>query len=104
MKVKEEKGKFWLKTQQSENKDHGICYHHSWEIDGEAVETVTDFISLGPRITTGDDCSHEINRSLFLGRNIMTKLDSVLRSRDITLPMKVHLVKAIGFSSGYVWV
>ena len=60
MKVKEEKGKFWLKTQQSENKDHGICYHHSWEIDGEAVETVTDFTLGSSKITADGDCSHEI--------------------------------------------
>ena len=67
----------------------------SWQIDGKAIEKSDRFISLGPRITTGGDCSHEINRSLFLGRNIMTKLDSILKSRDITLPTKVHLVKAM---------
>ena len=66
MKVKEEKGKFWLKTQQSENKDHGICYHHSWEIDGEATETVTDFIFLGSKITADGDHSYELKGTCFL--------------------------------------
>ena len=69
----------------------------SWEIDGEKVETVTDFIFLGPKITTDGDCSHEIKRPLLLGRNAMTNLDSILKSRDITLPTKVHLVKAMVF-------
>ena len=69
----------------------------SWEIDGETVETVTDFISLGSKITADGDCSHEIKRRLLLGRKVMTKLDSTLKSRDITLPTKVHLVKAMIF-------
>ena len=69
----------------------------SWQIDGETVETVTDFIFGGSRITADGDCSHEIKRCLLLGRKVMTKLDSVLKSRDITLPTKVCLVKAMVF-------
>ena len=69
----------------------------SWEIDGETVETVRDFILGGSKITADGDCSHEIRRHLLLGRKIMTSLDSVLKSRDITLPTKVHLVKAVVF-------
>ena len=69
----------------------------SWEIDEETVETVSDFILGGSKITADDDCSHEIKRRLLLGRKIMTNLDSILKSRDITLPTKVHLVKAVVF-------
>ena len=69
----------------------------SWQIDGETMETVTDFIFLGSKITADGDCSHEIKRCLLLGRKVMTKLDNILRSRDITLPTKVHLVKAMFF-------
>ena len=69
----------------------------SWEIDGETVKTVTDFILRGAQITADGDCSHEIKRRLLLGRKVMTKLDSILKSRDITLPTKVHLVKAMVF-------
>ena len=69
----------------------------SWEIDGETVETVSDFIFLGSKITADGDCSHEIKRCLLLGRKVMTNLDSVFKSRDITLPAKVHLVKAMVF-------
>ena len=69
----------------------------SWEIDGETVEAVSDFIFLGSKITADDDCSHEIKRHLLLGRKAMTNLDSILKSRDITLPTKVHLVKAMVF-------
>ena len=68
-----------------------------WEIDGETVETVTDFILGGSKITADGDCSHEIKRCIFLGRKVMTNLDSMLKSRDITLPTKVHLVKAMVF-------
>ena len=75
----------WLKAQLSENKDHGIWSHHSWEIDGETVETVSDFILLGSQITADGDCSHEIKRCLLLGRKVMPNLDSILKSRDITL-------------------
>ena len=69
----------------------------SWEIDGETVETVSDFIFLGSKITADGDCSHEIKRRLLLGRKVMTNLDSIVKSRDITLPTKVHLVKALVF-------
>ena len=70
----------------------------SWQIDGETVETVADFIYLGPKITANGDCSHEIKRRLLLARKVMTNLDSILESRDITLPTKVHLVKAMVFA------
>ena len=69
----------------------------SWQIDGDTVETVTDFIFLGSKITGDGDCSHEIKRCFLLGRKVMTNLDSILKSRDITLPTKVHLVKAVVF-------
>ena len=69
----------------------------SWEIDGETVETVPDFTFLGSKITADGDCSHEIKRRLLLGRKVMTNLDSILKSRDVTLPTKVHLVKAMVF-------
>ena len=69
----------------------------SWQIDGKTMETVTDFIFLGSKITADGDCSHEIKRCLFLGREVMTKLDNIIKSRDITLLTKVHLVKAIVF-------
>ena len=69
----------------------------SWQIDGETVETVADFIFLGSKITADGDCSHEIKRHLLLGRKVMTNLDSILKNRDITLPTKVHLVKAMVF-------
>ena len=77
----------------------------SWEIDGETVETVSDFIFLGSKMTTDGDCSHEIKRRLLLGRKVMSNLESILKSRDITLPAKVRLVKAMyGFSCGHVWM
>ena len=76
----------------------------SWETDGETVETVTDFIFLGSKITADGDCSHEITRHLLLGRKVMTNKDSILKSRDITLPTKVRLVKAMVFFSGHVWM
>ena len=76
-----------------------------WEIDGETVETVSDFISLGSKITADGDCSHEIKRYLLLGRKVMNNLDSMLKSRDIILPAKVHLSsQSYGFSSGHVWM
>ena len=74
----------------------------SWEIDGETVETVSDFIFLGSKITADGDCSHEIKTHLLLGRKAMINLDSILKSRDITLPTKVHIVKSYGFSSSHV--
>ena len=76
----------------------------SWQIDGETVETVSDFFGGGSKITADGDCSQEIKRRLFLGRKVMTNLESTLKSRDITLPTKVHLVKAMVFSSGHVWM
>ena len=75
----------------------------SWEIGEETVKTVSDFIFQGSKITADGDCSHEIKRHLLLGRKVMTNLESVLKSRDITLPTKVLLVKAMVFSSGHVW-
>ena len=76
----------------------------SWEIDGETVETVSDFIFLGSKLTADGDCSHEIKRRLLLARKVMTNLDSILKNRDITLPTKVRLVKAMVFSSSHVWM
>ena len=76
----------------------------SWEIDGESVETVSDFICLGSKIAADGDCSHEIKRRLLLGRKVMTDLDSILKSRDMTLPTKVCLVKGYGFPCGHVWM
>ena len=75
-----------------------------WEIDGETVETVSDFILGGCKITADGDCSHKIKRCLLLGRKVMTNVDSILKSRDITLPTKVRLVKAMVFSCGHVWM
>ena len=74
------------------------------KIDGETMERMTDFIFLGSKIIADGDCSHEIKRHLLLGRKSMTNLDSILKRRDITLPTKVHLVKAVVFSSGHVWM
>ena len=96
MKVEEEKWKSWLKTRRKA-KIVASSPITSWLIDGEKVEKVTDVIFLGSKITTGGDCSHEIKRHLLLGRKAMTNLDSVLKSRDITLLTKVHLVKPMVF-------
>ena len=76
----------------------------SWQIDGEIVETVTVFILWGSKITADGDFCHEIKRRLLLGRKVMTNVDGIFKSRDITLPTKVHLVKAMVFSSGHVWM
>ena len=76
----------------------------SWQIDGETMETVRDFIFGGSKITADGDCSHEIKRCLLLGKKVMTNLDCILKSRDITLSTKVHLVKAMVFSSSHVWM
>ena len=95
MKVKEESEKVGLKLNIQEMKIMASGPITSWEIDGEAVETVSDFVFWGSKITADGDCSHEIKRCLLLGRKVMTNLDSILKSRDITLPTKVCLVKAM---------
>ena len=95
MKVKEESEKVGLKHNIQKTKIMASGPIISWEIDGETVETVSDFIFLGSKITADGDCSHEIKKLLLLGRKVMTNLDSILKSRDITLPTKVHLVKAM---------
>ena len=97
MKVKEESEKVGLKLNIQITKIMASSPITSWEIDGETVETVADFIFLGSTITADGDCSHEIKRHLLLERKVMTSLDSILKSRDITLPTKVRLVKAIVF-------
>ena len=98
MKVKEESEKVGLKLNIQKTKIMASGSITSWQIDGETIETVTDFIFLGSKITADGDCSHEIKRHLVLGRKAMTNLDSILKSREITLPTKVHLVKAMVFS------
>ena len=97
MKVKEETEKVGLKLNIQKTKIMAYGPITSWEIDGETVETVSDFILGGSKITTDGDCSHETKRRLFLGRKVMTNLDSIFKSRDVTLPTKVHLVKAMVF-------
>ena len=94
MKVKEESEKVGLKLNIQKTKIMASSPITSWEIDGETVETLSDFIFWGSKITADGDCSHEIKRHLLLGRKVMTNLDSIFKSRDITLPTKVHLVKA----------
>ena len=98
MKVKEESEKVGLKLNIQKTKITASGPITLWQIDGETVETVADFIWGGSKITADGDCSHEIKRHLLLGRKVMTNLDSILKSRDITLPTKVHLVKAMVFS------
>ena len=97
MKVKEESEKVGLKLNNQKTKIMASSPIPSWQIDGETVETVSDFIFLGSKITPDGDCSHEIKRCLLLGRKVMTTLESILKSRDITLPTKVRLVKAVVF-------
>ena len=97
MNVKEESEKVGLKFNIQKMKIMASGPITSWQIDGETVETVSDFILGGSKITADDDCSHEIRRRLLLGRKVMTNLDSILKSRDITLPTKVCLVKAMVF-------
>ena len=97
IKVNQENEKVGLKFNIQKMKIMASGPIASWEIDGETVETVSDFISLGSKITADGDCSHEIKRHLLLGRKVMTNLNSILKSRDITLPTKVRLVKAIVF-------
>ena len=95
MKMKDGSEKAGLKLNIQKANTMASCPNTSWQIDGETMETVTSFIFLGSNITAGGDCSHEIERSLLLGRKVMPNLDSILRSRDITCPTKVHLVKAM---------
>ena len=95
--VKEESKKVGLKLSIQKAKIMASGPITSWQIDGETMETVTDFTFLGSKITTDGDCSHEIKRHFLLGRKVMTNLDSILKSRDFTLPAKVHLVKAMVF-------
>ena len=99
MKVKVESEKSWLKAQHSENEDHGIWSHHFMVNRWETVETVSDFILGGSKITVDGDFSHEIKRRLLLGRKVMTNLDSIFKSRDIPLPSQGY-----GFSCGHVWM
>ena len=101
MKGKEESGKSWLKAQQSKIQDLAFCPITSWQIEEETMETVRDFIFLGSKTTADSDCSHEIKRHLLLGRKAVTNLESILKSRDITLSTKVHLVKAMVFPVMY---
>ena len=97
MKVKEENEKVGLKLNIQKMKIMASCPITSWEIDGETVEAVSDFIFLGSKITADGDCSHEIKRCLLLGRKVITNLDSIFKNRDMTLPTKVRLVKAMVF-------
>ena len=97
IKVKEESEKVGSKLNSQKTKIMASGPIPSWQIDGETMETVTDFIFLGSKIIADGDCSHEIKRCLLLGRKVMTNRDSILKSRDITLPTKVHLVKAMVF-------
>ena len=97
MKVKEESENVGLKLNIQKTKIMASGPITSWQIDGETVDTVSDFIFLSSKITADGDCSHEIKRHLLLGRKVMTSLESIFKSRDITLPTKVHLVKAIVF-------
>ena len=103
-KVKEESEKVGLKHNIQKTKIMASGTTTSWEIDGETVETVSDFIFWSSKITADGDCSHEIKRHLLLGRKVMNNLDSILKSRDINLPTKVRLVKAVVFSSSHVWM
>ena len=104
MKVKEESEKVGLKLNIQKTKIMSSGPITSWQIDGETVETVSDFIFWGSKITADGDCSHEIKSRLLLGRNVMTNLDSILKSRDITLPTKARFFSGYGFSSGHVWM
>ena len=104
MKVKEESEKVGLKLNIQKIKIMASGPITSWEIDGETVETVSDFIFWGSKITADGDCSHEIKRRFLLGRKVMTNLDSIFKSKDISLPTKVRLSQGNGFSSGHVWM
>ena len=104
MKVKEESEKVGLKLNIQKNKIMVSGPITSWQIDGETMETVRDFLFFGSKITADGDCRHKIKRRLLLGRKAMTNLDNVLKSRDITLPTKVCLVKAMVSSNSHVWM
>ena len=104
MKVKKGSEKVGLKLSIQKTKVMAFGPIASWQIVGETVETVRDFIFLDSKITADGDCSHEVKRHLLLGRKALTNLDRILKSRDITLPTKVHLVKAVVFSTGHVWI
>ena len=104
MKVKEETEKVGLKLNIQKTKIMASGPITSWQIDGETVETVADFILAGSKITADGDCSHEMKRHLLLGRKVMTNLDSILRNRDITLPTKVLSSQSYAFSSSHVWM
>ena len=104
MKVKKESEKVGLKLNIQKTKIMAFGPITSWQIDGETVETVSDFIFWGSKIAADGDCSHEIKRCLLLGKNIMTNQDSILKSRDITLPTQVRSSQGYGFSCGHVWI
>ena len=104
MEVKEESEKVGLKVSIQKMKIMASGPITSWQIYGDTMEMVRDFILGGSKITADGDCSHEIKRHLLLGRKAMTNIDSILKSRDITLPTKVHIVKAMVFSHGHVWI
>ena len=104
MKVKEENEKVGLKLNIQKTKIMASGPITSWQTDGEAMETVTDFSFSVSKVTEDGDCSHKIKRHLLTGKKVMTNLDSILKSRDITLPTKVHLVKVNGFTSSHVWM
>ena len=104
MKVKEQSEKVGLKLNIQKTKIMASGPITSWQTDGETAETVSDFIFLGSKITADGDCSHEVKRRLLLGRKVMTNLDSIFKSRDITLPTKVCLSQGYSFSSGHVWM
>ena len=104
MKVEKKSEKVGLKLNIQKMKIMASGPITSWEIDGETVETVSDFIFLGSKITADGNCSHEIKGHLLLGRKVMTNLDSIFKNRDITLPTKVRLVKAMAFPCGHVWM
>ena len=104
MKVKEESEKVGLKLNIQKTKIMASGPITSWEIDGERVETVSGFIFLGSKITADGDCSHEIKKHLLLGSKVLTNLDSILKSRDITFPTKVRSNLVCGFSSSHVWM
>ena len=104
MKVKEESEKAGLKLNLQQTKIMASSPTTSWQIDRKTMETVTDFILLGSKITVDGDCSHEVKKHLLHGRKAMTNLDSILKSRDVTLPTKVYIVKAMVFFSSHVWM